>query len=229
MMTEPFFRRNLPHWQPLGASFFLTYRLAGTLPRQTLSVLEEERERLDSLPRECAYSPKEWQMRIERQLFARWDECLDRDTRIQWLADPRVAAVVRDNLYHHAGSKYSLLAYVIMPNHVHILIKPEPAWERRFEDESRAMYERGPLSATLHSLRSYTAKEANRILGRTGVFWQGEAYDHWVRNNAEFERIVYYIESNPVNAGLVACAEDWQASSAYDRMSRSLGPYDRLA
>ena len=231
IISDFFFRRNLPHWYLLGVPFFLTYRLAGTLPRNVLNELEKERQRLQTLPRKEKYSEQEWQTRIEKQLFALWDERLDRDFKIQWLADPRIAEIVRENLYHHAGTKYALWAYVIMPNHVHVLLKPDEVWERRFkvDDSNRAQYERGPLSAILHSLRSYTANKANKVLCRTGTFWHGEAFDHWVRDNAESERIIYYIENNPVKAGLVKRPEDWRFSSAYDRAQRGLESYDKLA
>jgi len=230
LITELFFRRNLPHWQPLGVPFFITYRLAGTLPENVISELEKERQGLQALPRDPKYSEKQWHIRIEKKLFALWDEHLDKDRRIQWLADQRIATMVRDNLYHHTGTKYSLWAYVIMPNHVHVLLKPDEVWEKRFEVDGsgRAQYERGSLSAILHSLRGYTASEANKILGRKGKFWQGEAFDHWVRDNEEFERIIYYIEHNPVKAGLVAKPEDWLFSSAYARVQRNLGAFDRL-
>ena len=231
LITEPFFRRNLPHWQPLGVPFFITYRLAGTLPGNVINDLEKERQRLQALPRKPKYSEKQWRVCIEKKLFALWDEHLDKNPKIQWLTNQCIATIVRDNLYHHAGTKYSLWAYVIMPNHVHVLLKPDEVWEKRFEVDGsgRAQYERGPLSAILHSLRSYTAREANKILGRRGKFWQGEAFDHWVRDNNEFERIIYYIEHNPVKAGLVSHPEYWCFSSAYDRVQRGLGPFDRLA
>lgn len=226
-----FFRRNLPHWQPPGVPFFLTYRLAGTLSQKTFNKLEKKRQRLQALPREPKYSKKEWQIRIEKKLFAIWDEHLDKDTNIRWLANPRIATIVRDNLYYHAGTKYSLWAYVIMSNHVHVLLKPDEVWGKRFnrDEIGKAQYEKGPLSAILHSLRSYTASEANKILNRTGKFWQREAFDHWVRDNDEFRRIIYYIEHNPVKAGLVKRSEDWRFSSAYDRTQKELGPFDRIA
>ncbi|MCH8291674.1 transposase [Candidatus Poribacteria bacterium] len=231
LIADSFFRRNLPHWQPLGVPFFLTYRLAGTLPGNVLNELEKKRQWMQALPRKPQYSEKQWSMHIEKKLFTFWDEYLDRDTNIQWLANPRIATIVRDNLYHHTGTKYSLWAYVIMPNHVHLLLKPDEVWEKRFEVEESGMaqYEKGPLSAILHSLRSYTAHEANKILGRSGKFWQREAFDHWVRDNAEFERIIYYIENNPVRARLVSHPEDWHFSSASDRTQRELGAFDKLA
>ena len=230
MPTELFFRRKLPHWQPLGVPFFITYRLAGALPKDVINKLEKKRQQLQDLPRESGYSRTEWNIRIQKKLFAIWDEHLDKGISTSWLTDPLIAAIVRDNLYYHAESKYSLWAYVIMPNHVHALLQPNQTWTRQFEslESDRTGPKKGPLSAILHSLRSYTANEANRILGRTGVFWQPEAFDHWVRNNSEFQRIILYIENNPVKAGLAKHSEDWRFSSAYDRVQRGLGPFEKL-
>jgi len=101
----------------------------------------------------------------------------------------------RDQPLNH----YRLHAWVIMPNHVHLLITP---WV--------------PVSKLLQSLKRFTATEANRILGRSGQpFWQAESYDRLVRNEQEFQRIARYIEMNPVKAGLVAIADQFPWSSAY--------------
>lgn len=92
---------------------------------------------------------------------------------------------------------YDLHAFVVMANHVHLLITPtvQP-------------------SALMHSLKRFTAREANRIIGITGPFWQDESYDRLVRDGREFERIRRYIENNPVRAGLVSAPEDYLWSSA---------------
>ncbi|MBI3698048.1 MAG: transposase, partial [Acidobacteria bacterium] len=93
---------------------------------------------------------------------------------------------------------YELRAYVVMANHVHVRLLPRVAAAR-----------------LLQSLKGATAREANRLLGRTGEsFWQRESYDHWVRDGGELQRIVAYIENNPVKAGLVARAQDYAWSSA---------------
>jgi len=73
------------------------------------------------------------------------------------------------------------------------------------------------LAKILHSVKSYTANQANRLLGRSGRFWQDESYDHWVRNDTELARIVDYIAANPVRANLVEEPKDWLFSSAHDR------------
>jgi REP element-mobilizing transposase RayT len=94
-----------------------------------------------------------------------------------------------------------------MANHVHVLLLPQ-----------------SPPSRLLQSLKGCTAREANRVLGRTGeVFWQAESYDHWVRDDRELTRIASYIENNPVRASLVARAEDYPWSSARTSAETSLG------
>ena len=85
-----------------------------------------------------------------------------------------------------------------MPNHVHAVIQPCV-----------------PVARITKSIKGFTAREANQILGRTGErFWQDESYDHWIRNETEWNRIVRYTALNPVAAGLVETAEQWPWSSA---------------
>ncbi len=110
-----------------------------------------------------------------------------------------------------------------MPNHVHALFTPSPS-ELNETSHSEEEIEIGEsadkgsrLSKIMHSLKSYTANEANKLLQREGRFWQPESYDHWVRDEDEFERIVNYIRANPVSAGLVERHEDWYWSSCHDR------------
>ena len=93
---------------------------------------------------------------------------------------------------------YELRAWVVMMNHVHILINPAARTQR-----------------ITKAIKNYSARQANTILGRTGLpFWHDESYDHWTRGPDGSERIVRYIEANPVAAGLVKRVEDWPWSSA---------------
>jgi len=174
-----YYRRNLPHWQPEGAALFLTWRLHGVLPRECF---------LDRIEKDPG-----------RQ-FAAMDRILDTAANgPRWLNDPRVAKCVAAALrYGEAVLKlYKLRAWVIMSNHVHLLIDPA-----------------APLAGINRSIRSYTAREANRILARAGPFWQHESYDHWARSRDEADRILRYIERNPVKAGLVQRVDEWPWSSA---------------
>jgi putative transposase len=172
--------RHLPHWQPEDAALFITWRLHGSLPR---------------IP-----APTEYQS--GGKAFALLDRKLDKaDTGPRYLLDERVAQCVVDTLKYGEGKLhlYELRAWVLMANHVHILIYPA-----------------AELSKITRSIKNFSARQANSILGRTGrPFWQDESFDHWVRGPGELEKVVRYIEENPVSAGLVQRVEDWRWSSAF--------------
>jgi putative DNA methylase len=176
-----FYKRHLPHWQRAESALFITWRLHGSLPRPALSRSFAENnpgKRFLLLDRElekAGYGPT-------------------------WLKDARLAKTLVDSFYHGAEhlSLYRLSAYVVMPNHIHILVWPKTQ-----------------LSRITKSIKGYTARECNKLLGRTGnTFWQDESFDHAVRNEDEFHRIKRYIERNPVKAGLVDTPEEWPWSSA---------------
>ena len=158
---------------------FLTWRLWGSLPAV--------RER-------TAYP-------TPGHAFVAADRALDRHgSGPRWLNDPRIAGFVAESIQSGENQRrfYELRAWVVMPNHVHLLILPQVA-----------------VPAITRWLKAWTARRANHLLGRTGQpFWQDESYDHWVRNRQERDRIIRYIEENPVSAGLVASAELWPWSSA---------------
>jgi REP element-mobilizing transposase RayT len=131
----------------------------------------------------------------------------------KWLVDPPVAGMLVDALLYGetARQPYRLHAWVIMPNHVHVV------WEPVCE-----------LSAITRWLKGRTSRTANQILGRTGMpFWQDESYDHWIRSSKELRALVGYVEENPVRAGLVGAAAEWRWSSAWqeaDDKNRSSAP-----
>jgi putative DNA methylase len=181
--VRPFYWRCLPHWHPGGADIFLTFRLNGSLPRSRLS---------------AGHGPAP---QTAGQQFVMMDRELDRTgTGPTWLANPAVADAVAGVLV--AGETqwrlYQLHAWVIMPNHVHLLISPHK-----------------PLPTITNAIKSASAREANAILNRLGQpFWQPESYDHWVRKEEEFFNIVDYIYLNPVKTGYVESAENWRWSSA---------------
>jgi REP element-mobilizing transposase RayT len=111
---------------------------------------------------------------------------------------PEIAKMVMDAICYRDLRSFQLHAFAVMPNHVHLLMTPLEA-----------------VSRTMQSLKRLSAREGNRMLGLTGQpFWQDESYDRLVRNDLEFERIVNYIERNPVTAGLVLTPEEFPWSSA---------------
>jgi putative transposase len=112
------------------------------------------------------------------------------------------------------GGVYRLDAYCIMSNHVHVVLKPfldERSLHVK-KDYERLSYvsKNAPLGVIMHSLKSYTAHEANKILGRSGSFWETESYDHFIRDEQEYHRVVAYVLNNPVKAGLIEKWNEWQ-------------------
>ncbi len=207
------------------------------IPQSVLHELKRERQRRLRLAVPDNLSQTEYRNRIEKILFAQWDKYLDGGLGDCWLKHPTIAKIVQTSLYFFAGERFRLWAYVIMPNHVHVLLEPKAEWVQRLEAELEEFCDdthnvRGILSPLMKSLKGYTGKEANRILNRRGSFWQRETYNHWVRDESEFRRIVYYIEKNPEKAGLVSQPQDWVYSSAHDRMKYNLAdiftPLDEL-
>ena len=160
---------------------FLTWRLAGTLPQPPSALLCND-------PHPGA-------------TFARKDRELDRTPLgPHWLKDPRIATVFAEALHHGEAVRglYDLFAWVVMPNHVHLVLKPNRK-----------------LPEIMRWLKATTANRANRVMGKAGTaFWQGEYFDRWIRSEKELFSAICYVEQNPVTAGLVACPEDWPFSSA---------------
>jgi putative transposase len=177
-------RRRLPHWYKEGAALFLTWHLHGSLPASLVA------------PAGTLSSG---------QAFVWLDRQMDNPRKgPMYLRRPEIARIVVDSIYKGVELKhYELGAWVVMPNHVHLLIKPVIAPDR-----------------LLKSLKGSTARICNRLLGRTGEpFWQKESYDHWVRNPQEYGKIWIYVEMNPVKAGLVRDPRDYLWSSAGVEMS----------
>lgn len=136
--------------------------------------------------------------KVEREKrIAAW---LDRGKGECYLSDRRIAELVENALLHFDGERYRLLSWCVMPNHVHGMIETMPGH---------------PLDKVLHSWKSFTAKEANRILKRRATFWQTEYHDRFIRDDDHYGNVLRYIEFNPVIAGLVAKPEDWRWSSAW--------------
>ena len=126
-----------------------------------------------------------------------------------YLRDERIARLVQDALLHFDGKRYRLLAWCIMPNHVHVMMQLLPGHQ---------------LSDILHSWKSFTAHKANKLLDRSGDFWMPEYFDRFIRDERHLLATFQYIHENPVKAGLVANPEDWPWSSAgYAGVSGSAG------
>jgi putative transposase len=195
-MQKPFYRQKLPHKQSANATYFVTYRLAGSVPIPIIQQLKEAYElSLKKLVQDKQLtSDKEYQ--LQKKYFSQFDSILDTNlNEPYWLQQAGVAQIVYDSLLHLASQEINLDCFTIMSNHVHALFSVED--------------DRDDLYKILQSHKSFTAKKSNAILKRTGPFWETESYDHIVRPG-EFDNIVNYILQNPVKAGLVKNWEDWK-------------------
>ena len=182
-----FTRRHLPHWNPEETAVFVTWRLAGSLSGHAWSkhdALTDDKKRSSVLPR-----------------LLEQDEQLDRlYCGPAWLQDARVACMFVEAIRYGEMARrfYVLRAWVVMPNHVHVIFQPHTE-----------------LSSIMRWLKGRTSRVANSILGRTGTaFWQNESFDHWIRSAEELEYLIEYVEDNPLKAGLVEAKEQWRWSSA---------------
>ena len=201
LTPESVYRRNLPHVQPAGATFFITFRLADSLPAEVVAALLEEAKQVQAELERLPDSPERSQrLQLEqRRYFGKWDALLDLGAGPDWLRRPGIAVLVAENMRFFAAKRYRLLAYCIMPNHVHVVLTP-------LQKEDGSYY---PLARIMHTMKGYTAGRANKLLGRDGAFWLHESYDHYARDTAELQRILHYVVNNPVKAGLVADWKDW--------------------
>jgi len=193
-------RGHLPHWEEADGIYFVTFRLGDSLPKAALQEVRLEKEAILARARQAGRGLTEAEERQLRRLETRHiEKWLDRGSGACWMRDPRVAAVVASALAHFDGERYRLLAWCVMPNHVHVVFRPVPG---------------NKLAEIVHSWKSFSAKSIGRMLDRRGEFWMREYYDHLVRNSKQLTRIIRYVAENPARAGLkdwkwVGIASDW--------------------
>jgi REP element-mobilizing transposase RayT len=178
-------RGYLPHFDGGEIIQFITFRLADSLPQNVLEQWEREIER-------DLISEVEFHRKLEKYLDNGYGNC--------YLKNEQISSVLIETLEKFDGEKYKLFAWVIMPNHVHLLLRPEESIS---------------LAEIMHSIKSYTSHEANKILKRKGRFWSKEYFDRFIRNQEHFVKTFDYIENNPVKAGLCKDKCDWKFSSAF--------------
>jgi REP element-mobilizing transposase RayT len=207
-----FYRRDLPHVHPKGAIFFITFRLAGSIPVEVLQRLRREREcELQQLRKK--YSGEEFdreKYKLEKRHFGRMDEWLDRaSTGPHWLGEKRIARIVAERIHELDGKNYDLFAYSIMSNHAHLSFDTSEYGQTSATNIAGKTKDY-PVADTMRLLKGSTSRFCNQELQRTGAFWHKESYDHYVRDDAELYRIIEYIVNNPVKARLVKHWQDWE-------------------
>jgi REP element-mobilizing transposase RayT len=196
-------RGYLPHVKREGASYFVTFRLADSLPKDVLMRFESERaerlRRLEDFSKRGEIIDDSLEA-IDRDLRRKIERYLDQGVGACHLRRADIAELVADAMRHFHESRYILHEWVVMPNHVHAIVWPMPNYL---------------LSEILKSWKQFTSRRAKKILGMgEEPFWQQEPYDHWIRDGDEKVRITRYVRNNPVTAGLCKRPEDWRWSSA---------------
>ena len=179
-------RGELPHLYKPGATYFVTFRLADAV------IPAAERRPLHA-PEAC----QSIDLLDPAEIVGAYDPPITLGSCA--LGDHRVATVVQNAMLHFDRQRYDLLAWCVMPNHVHSVFTPLAG---------------SAPDGILHSWKSFTAHQVNRLLARSGSFWERESFDHLVRSIASLERFIRYVEQNPVVAGLCERAENWAFSSA---------------
>ncbi|SDR07277.1 putative DNA methylase [Rhizobiales bacterium GAS191] len=176
-------RGYLPHYDSPETIQHIVFRTADSLPGfAQLDALTDFHERQKAIGQE-----------------------LDRGMGSRPLANPAAAKIVEDALLHFDGSRYRLLAWCVIPNHVHVLTEQIEGFH---------------LPDIVHSWKSFTALAINRLQETSGLFWAREYYDRYMRNEEQTQAAIFYIEDNPVKAGLVSCAQEWLFTSARHRDPR---------
>ena len=176
-------RGYLPHWELAGATYSVTFRLHDSLPRNVLATLFDQKRASSN------WTP-ELRLELERQI----DRALDQHHGAAYMRDPRIAEIVACAIAYFDGERYELKAWCVMPNHVHVVLRP-------FD---------GTLSRVVQSWKTYSANRANALLQRAGTFWQREYFDRVIRDDWDLEKTVEYVLANPMKAGL----EKWPFTSA---------------
>jgi putative transposase len=178
-------KNRLPHWQQEGATYFVTFRLADSIPRLLSEKWRAERQEW------IQRHPEPWSLETENEYHAefsrRLDQWLDRCEGACWFRDAGCRALLTDTLLHGDGERYWLHGWVIMPNHVHLIVSVEAGSD---------------LAPEVGAWKSISARRINRHLGRSGTLWQPDYFDRLLRDEDHFRNCVSYLRNNPVKARL---------------------------
>jgi adenine-specific DNA methylase/REP element-mobilizing transposase RayT len=207
-----------PHLDAPEVVQSITFRLADSVPaalltqwREELGLVVAEQRHREQNPTTAAHhrrpQPGDDRHVREAELRKRIERYEDAGHGACWLRDPRIAELVEHALLHFDGERYRLLEWCIMPNHVHVLIETLPGY---------------PPGDVVRSWKTFTAREANQLLDRTGSFWMVDYFDRCVRDERHLAAVRAYIRENPVKAGLCATAEEWRWGSAWAGWGRNL-------
>ncbi len=179
--------RDLPHWSQKGVAYFVTFRLADSIPDSAKAKIKRDRENWLSRYKikdtsELKKLPKQARIEYYKLFSKRYDELLDNGYGSCVLAQPEIKELVENALKHFEGKRYFLDEFTVMPNHVHVIVIPKGDWT---------------LDKITHSWKSFTANQINKITGNSGQVWMHESFDHIIRSEKQLHKIRQYIKDNP--------------------------------
>ncbi len=178
----------LPHLTCDDGIYAVNFRLADSLPQSVVVAWKQERaELIAKATAQGKELSREVDQRLKHLFSERIENYLDAGVGECWMKNPEIADLVETALKHFDKERYELLCWCVMPNHVHVIVQPYAVYK---------------LSDIEHSWKSYTAHEANKLLKRSGEFWQPEPYDHLIRDEEDLEHSIEYILANPRSASL---------------------------
>jgi putative transposase len=189
------YARGMPHWRQEGATYFITFRLADSIPKEWMDQwfreqdIWRERVQREEDANRGTITPetrRDWEA-FQRQAMIRIEDVMDAGAGSCLLANTKCRLVMEGTLLHFHGERYQLLAHVIMPNHVHAAVTPLPGFA---------------LEDILKSWKGFSARHINLAAGRSGQLWQGESFDRIVRDPSHFQKVIRYITRNPIQARL---------------------------
>jgi len=181
---------SLPHWQQQSATYAVTFRLDNSLPKSVTQNYRSEKEQIQKLINEAKGDDHKIEFlksKLDTLYRTHIQEALDQGYGEAYMKDSAIAQIVANAITHFDGKRYQLAAWCVMSNHVHLLIKP---------------LDENTLSEIIKSIKNFSAKEANKALGRTGTFWKKEYYDHIIRDEEDFSNQLDYIKNNPIKIGI---------------------------
>ena len=205
MIQEPkitYHKRLLPHYEIENSYYFITFRLAFTLPDFVLDKLKKDTDDFYAIYNQLDSAEKiNYNIEFFKYKFTYYDEILDKNEHnLKYLLIPEIADIVIKSLQYFDGVRYDIVTYCIMSNHVHLVIKIK-------QNENIEFYS---LTNIMHSIKSFTSNKCNKFLNQKGQFWHHESFDHIIRNQEEFIRYISYTINNPVKSGLVSNWQDWK-------------------
>lgn len=211
---KTFYRNSLPHLTPIGGTFFVTFRTKGSIPNRKLNRFRfQYLEEVKNISSNGSLQSRAL-LQARRRFFKRFDQALhlNNDNRSP-LSNPAATKIIQAKLHELDGELYELIAYCVMPNHVHLLISMR---NQIINDEMDLIPNKDlslsyrPLHEVMRRIKGATARSINLLMGSTGTtLWQKDSYDHYVNNSRSLENTWWYILNNPVKAGLVENIEDY--------------------